>query len=49
MLGPAADKGPYGYLTHLQPSCTPLDAGPELPHAEDEDGPAAWIAAHIDW
>ncbi|WP_245727813.1 hypothetical protein [Streptomyces vietnamensis] len=49
VLGPAADNGPYGYLTHLQLSCTPLDCGPGLPPAEDEDGLAAWIAAHIDW
>ncbi|GGS75615.1 hypothetical protein GCM10010222_15860 [Streptomyces tanashiensis] len=49
VLGPAADNGPYGYLTHLQLSSTPLSCGPELPPAEDEDALDAWIAAHIDW
>ncbi|MEV4428887.1 hypothetical protein AB0K23_26580 [Streptomyces sp. NPDC049602] len=49
VLGPASDNGPYGYLTHLQLSCTPLICAPELPPADDEDGLAAWIAAHIDW
>ncbi|MFJ9825126.1 hypothetical protein ACIRSU_12200 [Streptomyces sp. NPDC101160] len=49
VLGPAADNGPYGYLTHLQLSCTPLTAGPELPPADDEDGLVAWITAHVDW
>ncbi|MFJ7955563.1 hypothetical protein ACIQ62_04630 [Streptomyces sp. NPDC096319] len=49
VLGPAPDNGPYGYLTHLQLSCSPLDCAPELPPVEDEDGLAEWIAAHIDW
>ncbi|MFE7515080.1 hypothetical protein ACFU8I_28180 [Streptomyces sp. NPDC057540] len=49
VLGPAPDNGPYGYLTHLQLSCTPLDCAPDLPPAGDEDGLAEWIAAHIDW
>ncbi|MFQ6199019.1 hypothetical protein [Streptomyces sp. NPDC000405] len=49
ILGPAADNGPYGYLTHLQLSCTPLSCGPDLPSADDEDGLADWMAAHIDW
>ncbi|MFE5592602.1 hypothetical protein [Streptomyces sp. NPDC056549] len=49
VLGPAADNGPYGYLTHLQLSCTPLDCAPGLPPAGDEDGLTEWIAAHIDW
>ncbi|MFG3345859.1 hypothetical protein ACGF1Z_12465 [Streptomyces sp. NPDC048018] len=49
VLGPAPDNGPYGYLTHLQLSCTPLACGPELPPAGDEDGMAAWIGAHVDW
>ncbi|MCC3777513.1 hypothetical protein [Streptomyces sp. UNOB3_S3] len=49
ILGPAADNGPYGYLTHLQLSCTPLSCGPELPSADDEDGLDDWIATHIDW
>ncbi|WP_314253944.1 hypothetical protein [Streptomyces sp. DSM 40907] len=38
LLGPAADNGPYGYLTHLQLSYTPLSCGPDLPLEEDEDG-----------
>ncbi|GHG62737.1 hypothetical protein GCM10018779_31710 [Streptomyces griseocarneus] len=49
ILGPTADNGPYGYLTHLQLSCTPLTCGPDLPSADDEDGLAGWITAHIDW
>ncbi|EFL29317.1 hypothetical protein SSOG_09031 [Streptomyces himastatinicus ATCC 53653] len=49
ILGPAADTGPYGYLTHLQLSYTPLACGPGLPAAGDEDGLAGWIATHIDW
>ncbi|WP_223267771.1 hypothetical protein [Streptosporangium nondiastaticum] len=49
ILGPASDNGPYGYLTHLQLSCTPLDCGPDLPSADDEDGLADWINTHIDW
>lgn len=49
VLGPAADNGPYGYLTHLQLSCTPLACGPDLPPADDEDGLAKWISAHVDW
>jgi hypothetical protein len=49
VLGPSADNGPYGYLTHLQLSCTPLACGPDLPPAGDEDGLAGWITAHVDW
>ncbi|MFB6582931.1 hypothetical protein ACFCYC_36930 [Streptomyces sp. NPDC056402] len=49
VLGPAADNGPYGYLTHLQLSYTPLSCGPDLPLEEDEDGLARWITAHVDW
>ncbi|MET8479188.1 hypothetical protein [Streptomyces clavifer] len=49
VLGPAADNGPHGYLTHLQLSLTPLTCGPDLPPAEDEDGLTAWINAHVDW
>ncbi|MEC4018271.1 hypothetical protein [Streptomyces sp. H27-D2] len=49
VLGPAADNGPYGYLTHLQLSHTPLACGPDLPAADDEDGLARWITAHVDW
>ncbi|MCA6091071.1 hypothetical protein LE181_02655 [Streptomyces sp. SCA3-4] len=49
ILGPAADNGPYGYLTHVQLSCTPLTCGPDLPSTDDEDGLVGWITAHIDW
>lgn len=49
ILGPAPDNGPYGYLTHLQLSCTPLTCGPDLPAAGDEDGLTDWISTHIDW
>ncbi|MFF0076848.1 hypothetical protein [Streptomyces sp. NPDC005494] len=49
VLGPAADNGPYAYLTHLQLSLTPLTCGPALPAAEDEDGLTAWISTHVDW
>ncbi|MFH8729008.1 hypothetical protein [Streptomyces termitum] len=49
ILGPHADNGPYGYLTHLQLSCAPLSCGPDLPPAQDETALAAWIAAHVDW
>ncbi|KAA6203009.1 hypothetical protein F2B00_07040 [Streptomyces parvus] len=49
VLGPAADNGPYGYLTHLQLSLTPLSCAPELPPAADEKALEAWITAHIDW
>ncbi|MGK5637963.1 hypothetical protein ACSNOK_06550 [Streptomyces sp. URMC 126] len=49
VLGPAADNGPYGYLSHLQLSYTPLTCGPDLPPADDEDGLSRWISAHVDW
>ncbi|CAM5233951.1 putative protein OS=Streptomyces microflavus OX=1919 GN=Smic_19510 PE=4 SV=1 [Streptomyces microflavus] len=49
ILGPAADNGPYGYLTHLQLSCTPLGCAPELPPAVDGDALTEWITAHVDW
>ncbi|MCX4821442.1 hypothetical protein OG883_16330 [Streptomyces sp. NBC_01142] len=49
VLGPAADNGPYGFLTHLQLSCTPLACGPRLPPADDEDGLVRWVTAHVDW
>lgn len=49
VLGPSADNGPYGYLTHLQLSYTPLTCGPELPPVGDEDGLERWISAHVDW
>ncbi|NGO79238.1 hypothetical protein G6045_26820 [Streptomyces sp. YC504] len=49
VVGPHADNGPYGYLTHLQLSLTPLGCGPELPPAGDEKALAQWITAHVDW
>lgn len=49
ILGPAADNGPYGYLSHLQLSCTPLTCGPDLPPADDEDSLTRWITSHVDW
>ncbi|MFF9567388.1 hypothetical protein [Streptomyces sp. NPDC014685] len=49
ILGPASDNGPYGYLTHLQLSCTPLSCAPGLPPADDADGLDRWINAHVDW
>ncbi|MEX2981249.1 hypothetical protein [Streptomyces sp. C36] len=49
ILGQTSDNGPYGYLTHLQLSFTPLTCGPDLPSADDEDGLVDWINAHIDW
>ncbi len=49
VLGPAADNGPYGHLTHLQLSCTPLTRAPELPPIADETALSAWITAHVDW
>ncbi len=49
IVGPHADNGPYGYLTHLQLSCTPLGQGPELPPAQDEKALEEWIITHVDW
>ncbi|QEU76503.1 hypothetical protein CP967_11520 [Streptomyces nitrosporeus] len=49
VLGPCADNGPYGYLTHLQLSCTPLDCAPGLPPEGDREALEKWIEAHIDW
>lgn len=49
VLGPSADNGPYGFLTHLQLSCTPLSCGPDLPPTDDENALARWITAHVDW
>ncbi|MGN9793027.1 hypothetical protein ACTMTU_18270 [Streptomyces sp. OZ13] len=49
VLGPASDNGPYGYLTHLQLSYTPLTCASELPPEGDDDGLAKWISAHVDW
>ncbi|MFG3490037.1 hypothetical protein [Streptomyces sp. NPDC047972] len=49
VLGPHADNGPYGYLTHLQLSLTPLVCAPDLPAADDTDTLNRWITAHVDW
>ncbi|MFK0137143.1 hypothetical protein [Streptomyces murinus] len=50
ILGPAADEGPYGHLTHLQLSSTPLTCAPDLPPATAGDQALAdWITAHTDW
>ncbi|MGW4885056.1 hypothetical protein [Streptomyces murinus] len=50
ILGPSADEGPYGYLTHLQLSSTPLSCAPDLPPATADDQPLAdWITAHTNW
>ncbi|MFB8040830.1 hypothetical protein ACFC8F_05955 [Streptomyces hydrogenans] len=49
VLGPHADNGPYGYLTHLQLSLTPLACAPDLPPAHDTDALNRWITAHVDW
>ncbi|MFE2074150.1 hypothetical protein [Streptomyces misionensis] len=51
ILGPSSDEGPYGYLTHLQLSQTPLSCAPGLPPAgaEHEEALEIWITAHIDW
>ncbi|MFI6284547.1 hypothetical protein ACIBCM_07290 [Streptomyces sp. NPDC051018] len=49
VLGPAADNGPYGYLTHLQLSYTPLRRDLDLPPGEDADALEKWITARVDW
>ncbi|MFI1676239.1 hypothetical protein [Streptomyces sp. NPDC020607] len=49
IVGPHADNGPYGYLTHLQLAASPLNMAPELPLADDTEGLDRWIEAHIDW
>ncbi|MEV6353350.1 hypothetical protein [Streptomyces hydrogenans] len=49
VLGPHADNGPYGYLTYLQLSLTPLACAPDLPSAHDADALNRWITAHVDW
>ncbi len=49
IVGPHADNGPYGYLTHLQLASSPLDQAPELPHAGDTEALDRWIEAHVDW
>ncbi|SEB91853.1 hypothetical protein SAMN04490357_0722 [Streptomyces misionensis] len=36
ILGPSADEGPYGYLTHLRLSQAPLSCAPDLPPAGAE-------------
>ncbi|QLJ06321.1 hypothetical protein HZZ00_15720 [Streptomyces sp. NEAU-sy36] len=50
ILGPSADAGPYGYLTHLRLSQTPLSCAPGLPPAgaEHEEALKTWITAHTD-
>ncbi|MGW6529381.1 hypothetical protein [Streptomyces venezuelae] len=49
IVGPHADNGPYGYLTHLQLAASPLSMAPHMPLADDPEGMARWIEAHIDW
>ncbi|MFI8320688.1 hypothetical protein [Streptomyces sp. NPDC085529] len=49
VLGPHADNGPYGYLTHLQLSLTPLACAPDLPSADDTGALRRWITVHVDW
>ncbi|MEU3662468.1 hypothetical protein AB0E77_22360 [Streptomyces sp. NPDC032940] len=49
IVGPHADNGPYGYLTHLQLAASPLGLAPELPPADDPAGLDRWIEAHVDW
>ncbi|MET9439100.1 hypothetical protein [Streptomyces sp. NPDC006551] len=49
ILGPSPDNGPYGYLTHLQLSYTPLACGPDLPPEQDENALQKWITTHVDW
>ncbi|MFG2834259.1 hypothetical protein ACGFZH_22430 [Streptomyces zaomyceticus] len=49
VLGPHGNNGPYGYLTHLQLSYTPLACGPDLPPEEDAEALQHWITTHVDW
>ncbi|MFY4718344.1 hypothetical protein [Streptomyces sp. LaBMicrA B280] len=60
ILGPSADEGPYGHLTHLRLSATPLSCAPGLPPAvegtltggratTDDQALADWITAHTNW
>ncbi|MEV5514595.1 hypothetical protein AB0L50_17015 [Streptomyces flaveolus] len=49
IVGPHADNGPYGCLTHLQLAASPLGLAPELPPADDAAGLDRWIEAHVDW
>jgi len=49
IVGPHADNGPYGYLTHLQLAASPLTLAPELPPADDTAELDRWIRTHVDW
>ncbi|MFG3250343.1 hypothetical protein [Streptomyces sp. NPDC048187] len=49
IVGPHADNGPYGYLTHLQLAASPLGLAPELPPADDIAALDRWIETHVDW
>ncbi|WP_240804126.1 hypothetical protein [Streptomyces sp. A0592] len=49
IVGPHADNGPYGYLTHLQLSASPLSLARELPPEGDTAALERWIEAHVDW
>ncbi|MFE2588484.1 hypothetical protein ACFXDD_05875 [Streptomyces anthocyanicus] len=49
VLGPHADNGPYGYLTHLQLAASPLNLAPELPPTRETAALDRWIEAHVDW
>ncbi|TDT42121.1 hypothetical protein EV562_10190 [Streptomyces sp. BK208] len=49
IVGPHADNGPYGYLTHLQLAASPLGLAPELPPADDTAALDRWIETHVDW
>ncbi|MGV9289027.1 hypothetical protein [Streptomyces sp. NPDC003719] len=49
IVGPHADNGPYGYLTHLQLAASPLALAPELPPADDTAELDRWIRTHVDW
>ncbi|MGV9279890.1 hypothetical protein [Streptomyces sp. NPDC003730] len=49
IVGPHADNGPYGYLTHLQLAASPLGLAPELPPADDTAALERWIETHVDW
>ncbi|MFD4370578.1 hypothetical protein [Streptomyces sp. NPDC058486] len=40
---------PYGYLTHLQLSYTPLGYSPDLPAEQDGAALERWVIAHVDW
>ncbi|WP_369211426.1 hypothetical protein [Streptomyces flavofungini] len=48
IVGPHADNGPYGYLTHLQLAASPLGLTAELPPSDDAEGLESWIETHVD-